>query len=210
VTVGRAPKHNPEAGAQGSTRQKDEILKTIAKQMAAGTWRPYHGVRALALQYDMPLASAQQYVADASRLVRLSWGGEEAKAAIIERIQQIGTGAEFRTEEVALQDGTVVQVRKPDYRSALRAAETLAAITGLTGATADVVIKFQQMSDHELWLEAERYGKQLNLQGKRVHVTTTGESIEPSRDPDPDAAPGASTAEADALDRVIAGSTRGR
>ncbi len=207
--MGRRSKKNPDAGAQGSTRQKDEILRVIADQMAAGTWRPYRGVRDLALRFDMPLSNAQHYVAEASRLVRLSWGGEEAKAAVIERIQQIGTAAEFRTEEVALQDGTVVQVRKPDFRSALRAAETLATITGLTGATADVIIKFQQMSDHELWLEAERYGKQLNLQGKPIH-DTTAETLEPSSDPDPDAAPGGSADEASSLDRAIAGATRGR
>lgn len=187
-------------------------MKVIANQMAAGNWRPYRGVRDLALQFDMPLHSAQHYVAEASRLIRLSWGGEEAKAAVIERIQQIGTAAEFRTEEVALQDGTVVQVRKPDFRSALRAAETLATITGLMGATADVIIKFQQMSDHELWLEAERFGKQLNLQGKPTYATS-GESIEgiePSSDPDPEASAGSSADEASSLDRALAGSTRGR
>lgn len=207
--MGRRSKRNPDGGAQGSTRQKDEILKVIAAKMASGTWRPYRGVRDLALQFDMPLHNAQVYVAEASRLIRLSWGGEEAKAAVIERIQQIGTAAEFRTEEVALQDGTVVQVRKPDFRAALRAAETLATITGLTGATADVIIKFQQMSDHELWLEAERYGKQLNLQEK-PHVTTTGEDLQLEPSSDPAAETSSARDESSALDRAITGAARRR
>ena len=205
--MGRTSKRNPESAAQGSTRQKDEILKTIADKMAAGTWRPYRGVRELALQFDMTLSNAQAYVAEASRLVRLSWGGEEAKAAVIERIQQIGSAAEMRTEEIALQDGSVVQVRKPDYRSALRAAETLATIVGLTGATADVVIKFQQMSDQELWIEAERFGKQLKQKEQSViHVTTTGEAIGPGVDPE--ATESDPAAEDAAIHRAITGAAR--
>lgn len=205
--MGRRQIRHPDSAAGGSTRQKDEILKTIVDKMISGQWLPYRSVRELALSHDMEMANAEKYVCEASRLIRLSWGGEEAKAAIIERIAQIGRAAEFRTEEAIKMDGEIVSVRKPDHRTALRAAETLASIVGLTGPTADVIIRLQQMSDGELWAEAERFGRDLTTHGVKRHVETTGQAAQIASSSgghdDPANDLSGSETESDLLDRLV-------
>lgn len=147
----------PDAGAgQGSTLQKDKFIEAIALSMAEGKWEPFRSVRELAARERISLGNAQAYAAEASRLLRISWGGEDAKLAVLERIRNIGKAAEERTEEVLDAGGEVRTLRKPDYRTALRSAETLASILGLQGSNAEVVIRYQNMSDAELYAEAQR------------------------------------------------------
>jgi hypothetical protein len=175
--VGRRPKLPNGIGAEGSTLQKDKIVEAIALEMAEGTWRPFKSVRELALRTGVSLSNAQKYSAEASRLLRLSWGQEEAKVAVLERIAQIGRAAETRTEEALDGDGCVHELRKPDHRTALQAAKHLADILGLSGANSEVVIRYQQMSDSDLWREAQRFVAQLRGNTNDDGIETTGEEI---------------------------------
>lgn len=178
--MGRRPLNPNGVGAEGSTLQKDKIIEAIALEMAEGKWRPFRSVRDLAARTGISLGNAQKYAAEAARLLRLSWGQDEAKIAVIERISQIGRAAEERTEEAVDAKGEVHVLSKPDHRTALAAANSLANILGLSGANSEVVVRYQQMSDSELWLEAKRFAAQLT--GKNHEgIETSGEAIpEPS------------------------------
>jgi len=145
--------------------------------MAEGTWRPFKSVRELALRTGVSLSNAQKYCAEASRLLRLSWGQEEAKVAVLERIAQIGRAAETRTEEALDALGEVHVLSKPDHRTALNAAKHMADILGLSGANSEVVIRYQQMSDSDLWREAQRFVAQLRGNTNDDGIETTGEEI---------------------------------
>lgn len=174
--------------------------------MTSGTWIRFRSVRELALRYDMQLENAEKYAAEAARIIRLSHLDEEGKALILERIRQLGILAEFRTEEALTIDGDIVQLRKPDLRTSMDSAKTLASIVGLIGPNTDIVIRLQQMPDAELWAEAERYGRELT-EGKKIHETT-GQTIEtaisygPPANADDDTGRD-SESEASALDRLI-------
>lgn len=176
--MGRRPLNPNGTGAEGSTLQKDKIVESIALEMAEGTWRPFRSVRELAARLGISLPNAQRYCAEATRLLRLSWGQDEAKVAVLERIAQIGRAAETRTEEALDAEGGVHELRKPDHRTALQAAKHLADILGLSGANSEVVVRYQQMSDSELWRETEKFVAQ--LQGKNPindGIETSGEAV---------------------------------
>jgi len=187
--VGRRPLKPDGPGAQGSTLVKDKIIEAIAFEMSEGNWRPYRSVRELAAKYGITLGNAQKWASEATRLLRLSWGQEEAKLAVLERIAQIGRAAETRTEEVVDPKGNVVTVRKPDMATAGKMAVTVAGILGLTGPNSEVVVRYQQMSDADLAREASRFLAQLPgaaNNGSRS-VETEGEEIpypEPEREGD--------------------------
>lgn len=172
-------------GAEGSTLAKDKIVEAIAYRMSAGDWAPFRSVRELALSQGITLENAQKYAAESARLLRLSWGGEEAKALVLERIAQVGRAAELRTEEVVDAKGNVVVVSKPDHRTALAALKHLADILGLSGSNSEVVIRYQQMSDSDLAREATLF------LAKLIGGDQNGKSIEAEGAEIPEAARGA-------------------
>ena len=177
--MGRRSLKPGSGGAEGSTLAKDKIVEEIAHTMSKGEWLPYRSVRQLAVTHGLSLENAQKYCAEAGRLLRLSWGGEEAKMAVVERIAQIGRAAETRTEETVDAKGNVVEIRKPDHRTALTAAKHLADILGLSGANSEVVIRYQQMSDSDLAREASRFLAQLSGESSNGRsYETSGEEIE--------------------------------
>lgn len=177
--MGRRPKAKDGVGAEGSTLQKDKIVEAIALEMAEGKWRPYKSVRELAARSGVSLGNAQKYAAEATRLLRLSWGQDEAKVAVIERIAQIGRAAEERTEQAVDSNGDVHTLSKPDHRTALNAAKHLADILGLSGSNSEVVVRYQQMSDSDLWLEAQRFAAQLpgKTHDRTQGIETSGEEV---------------------------------
>lgn len=160
--VGRRPLRPDGTGAEGSTLQKDKIVEQVALQIAEGTWQPYKSVRELAAKLGVSLHAAQGYASEATRLLRMSWGQDDAKVAVLERIAQLGRSALERTEEVLDMSGNVHTLKKPDHRTALAAAKHLADCLGLSGSNSEVVVRYQQMSDSELLREV----KELALQQK--------------------------------------------
>jgi hypothetical protein len=200
--MGRRPLNPNGIGAEGSTLQKDKLVEAVALEMAEGTWRPFKSVRELAARLGVSLSQAQKYSAEATRLLRLSWGQDEAKVAVLERIAQIGRAAEERTEEALDATGGIHTLRKPDHRTALAAAKHLADCLGLSGSNSEVVVRYQQMSDSELLREVQRFAQ---LQGKNHDgsiIEISGEEVSGS---EPD---GGETSDEDqaALDRLGASS----
>lgn len=199
--MGRRPL-KPGGGAEGSTLQKDKIVEAVAMEMAAGEWRPFRSVRELAARLGVSLSQAERYSAEATRLLRLSWGQDEAKVAVLERIARIGKAAEERTEEALDMSGAIHTLRKPDHRTALAAAKHLADCLGLSGANSEVVIRYQQMSDSDLLNEVHRLAQ---LEGKK-----NGRSIEVDGEEIPEPKPARQQPEpAHALDLVDPKNARG-
>jgi hypothetical protein len=151
---------------------KDVVIGTICLDMAAGTWHPYKGRMELMTTHGLSRVSADRYVAEATRILRLSWGGEDAKAAVLERIASIGHGALERTEEVVDSKGQIHTVRKPDHRTALGSARALAEILGM-GTQATITMKYSNLSDAELYLETQKFVAQLASKHK-VEVEVNG------------------------------------
>lgn len=165
-------------GAEGQVLAKDELIGKIAMRMSAGDWRPYSSVREFARTTGLSLNSAERYAAEATRLLRMSWGQDEAKVAVLERIAFIGRDALERTEDAVDAKGNVVTLRKPDHRTAFNSAKALADYMGLGGANAEVVIRYQTMSDAELWLETQKFVKQ--IQERNEDIDTTISEPEPA------------------------------
>jgi len=170
--------------AEGSALQKDKIVEAIAMEMAEGLWRPFRSVRELAARLDCSLTHAQKCAAEASRLLRMSWGQDEAKLAVLERIARIGRDAEERTEEALDMAGQVHTLRKPDHRTALAAAKHLADCLGLSGTNSEVVIRYQQMSDADLLNEVHRLSQSAGANSNARVIEIDGQEIpEPGREP---------------------------
>jgi len=179
----------PGIGAEGSSLLKDKIVEKIALEMAEGNWRPWTSVRELAARLGVGLSQSQKYAAEATRLLRLSWGQDEAKVAVLERIARLGRASEERTEEVgAFNPETgkieIVTLRKPDLRSALAAAKHLADCLGMSGEKAEVIVRYQQMSDVELLREVSRFAQLKGSTDARI-IEIDGEEI-PEPGPDAD------------------------
>lgn len=193
--MGRRPL-KPGGGAEGSALQKDKIVEAVALEMAEGNWRPVRSVRELAARLGVSLSQAERYSAEATRLLRLSWGQDEAKIAVLERISRIGQAAEERTEEALDMSGAVHTLRKPDHRTALAAAKHLADCLGLSGTNSEVVIRYQQMTDSDLLNEVRRLALMEGKKNGRI-IEIDGEEIpEPEREREPEPTPSV------ALDRV--------
>jgi len=172
-----------DGGAQGSALQKDKIIESIALEITQGTWRPFRSVRELAARLDIPLSRAMHYAGEATRLLRMAWGGEEAKAAILERIAEIGIASETRTEEVVDMKGNIRTVRRPDMRSALAAAQTVANALGLTGSNSEVVIRYQQMTDSDLLREVQRLSLLESKKPDARTIESDGQEVSPEPNP---------------------------
>ncbi len=198
-------------GAEGSTLAKDKIVEDVALEMAEGKWRPFKSVRELAARTGVSLSQAQRYAAEATRILRMSWGQDEAKVAVLERIAQIGRAAEERTEQAAVYNTAsesieIVELSKPDHRTALAAAKHLADMLGMSGVNGEVVVRYQHMTDAELWREAQRLMAKVG--GSNDGIETSGEEVS---DAERLEAERAERAEQAALDRLDAeDASRGR
>jgi hypothetical protein len=157
--------------AENTALGKDAEIQKIAMAMASGDWRPYRSVREYAEKNNMSLASAEKYAGEATRLLRMSWGQDEAKVAVLERISFIGRDALSRREDAVTASGEVVSLAKPDHRTAFAAAKSLADYMGLGGTNAEVVIRYQSMTDSELWKETQKFAEKLT-QGLQAHETS--------------------------------------
>lgn len=174
--------------------QADRIVEDIAMQMSKGQWIPHRSVRELALSLNMSIQSAERYAAMAARVLRLSWGREDAQVAVLEGIASIARDAKERTEEVIDSEGNVRALRKPDFKAALAALNSLKETLGMAAQRAEVVVRYQQMTDAELLSEVSRLALKEKEQGNGA-IEIDGIEI--------------GGAHADALDRIDTEATRG-
>lgn len=136
---------------------KDQTIRDIALEMSTGSWHQYRSVVEWAARTGLSEATLANYSKEASRLLRLAWSDDGSRVAVMERIQQLGRDAVNRTEEVVDREGKVVTLRKPDFKSAVHAAEVVASILGMTRQQHELRVTYERMSDEQLWAEAEKF-----------------------------------------------------
>lgn len=135
-----------------------------------GDWKP------LARVWGVSESAVGTYAAEARRMLArelLAKSRDELLAELLARISFLGQDSLERTEEVALQSGAVVEVRRPDHRTALRAAEATGELLGLKVQRHHHVVTAGEMT-------TEQIIEQLRAQGVRVElpVLTSGETVE--------------------------------
>jgi hypothetical protein len=195
------PYHSRAGAILMSAEQKATALATttvpfrvelIFEWMVTGEYVRGRSDKALADLWEVDLTTVHRYSAEANRILTrelISKSREELLAELVNRIANIGQNALERTEEVALQSGAVVEVRRPDHRTALRAAEAAGELLGLKVQRHHHTVQASELT-------TEQIIAQLAAQGVRVElpaVETTGEPVEEHGDKDEAAATAAPT-----------------
>ena len=175
-----------------SDEQKQQLLQatsvehrveTICAWMVRGWYQPADYV-ALARVWGVNERHASQYAAEARRMLArelLSKSADELRAELLARMAYIGQDALTRTEEAVTVKGDIVTVRRPDHRTALRAAEAQSELLGLKVQRHHHVITAGELT-------TEQIIEQLAAQGVRVElpvpVLTTGETVTAPAEPE--------------------------
>lgn len=149
-------------------------VETLCVWMAKGWYTPGSDA-AVARVWGCAPDTVRGIAAEARRMLArelLSKSRDELLAELLARIAYLGQDALDRREEVVTVKGDVVEVRRPDHRTALRAAEATGELLGLK-------IQRHQHSITASELTTEQILEQLRQHGVRVEmpVLTTGEEV---------------------------------
>jgi hypothetical protein len=119
----------------------------------------------LAEVWGITPAAVRSYSAEAGRLFQrelVSKSRDQLLSELIMRIGAIGQDALERTEEV-LSDGVPVEVRRPDHRTALRAAEATGELLGLKIQRHHHVHSPAEMTTAEIVAQLEAQGVKVQM-----------------------------------------------
>ncbi len=156
----------------GTLEQRVEL---ICSWMARGWYQPGDGP-GLARFWEVSETSVARYAAEARRMLArelLSKSRDELLAELLARISYLGQDALTRTEEVALQNGQVLEVRRPDHRTALRAAEATGELLGLRVQRHHHVISAGDLTEAQIIEQLRAQGVEVKL--PTAQLTTTAE-----------------------------------
>jgi hypothetical protein len=120
--------------------------------------------RALAEVWGCARSTVWNHSAFAWRLLNQQLQGatkEELTAALQARIAAVGQSALERTEEVVTVQGDVVEVRRPDHRTALRALEVEADLFGLRVHRHHHTVTAEQLTTEQIHEQLRQHGYQL-------------------------------------------------
>lgn len=108
--------------------------------------------------------------------MRIFWSDDTARIATLERIRQLGEDAANRCEDALDKDGNIVSLKKPDYRSAITAGNSVAAILGMQRPV-EVRVSYERMSDDQLLHAALEF-----LKNKKAHELSAPITVETMTD----------------------------
>ena len=161
----------------------EERVEVILQWMVRGWYQPASYVH-LAKVWGVSERHASQYAAEARRVLSrelLSKSRDELLAELLARIAFLGGESRNRTEEALTMKGDVVELRRPDLRSALRAAEVQGELLGLKVQRHHHTVQATELTTDQII-------EQLRAQGVRVElpVLTSGEEVpvEPAKEGD--------------------------
>lgn len=178
-----AEKLDPEEPNPDHLRAREAVdveqrVELICDWMARGRYEKGKTHRELAGVWGCDVRTVKNYAAEARRMLArelLSRSRDELLAELLVRVSFIGQDALERREEVALQSGAVVEVKRPDHRTALRAAEATGELLGLK-------VQRHHHTHSAAELTTEQIVQQLEQHGVRVQMPalteTTGETVE--------------------------------
>lgn len=157
-----------------SDAQKQELLccvsveqrvSIICSWMARGLYQP-GSADDLAPVWSVTPEAVRKYAAEARRMLArelTSKSRDELLAELLSRISFLGEEARNRTEEVALQSGQVVEVRRPDHRTALRAAEATGELLGLKVQRHQHTITAGELTTDQIVEQLQQHGVRVEL-----------------------------------------------
>lgn len=177
-TVSRARELSPELLAEAA-RATDKTLRIelIHDWMLRGVYLKGRTDKALAEAWGCARSTVWSYSAESVRLLRRDLSEqsrEELLASLLAKVSAIGQSALERTEEVVSVKGDVVEVRRPDHRTALRAAEATGELLGLKVQRHEHRVMAEQMTTEQIIEQLKAHGVQVALP---ITTTTTGEEV---------------------------------
>jgi hypothetical protein len=151
-------------------------IELIHDWMLRGTYLKGRTDKALTKVWGVARSTVWGYSAHAVRLLRKELTErtrEELLAELLARVSAIGQDALERTEEVVTVAGEVVEVRRPDHRTALRAVEATGELLGLKVQRHEHRVMAEQMTTEQIIEQLKAHGVQVALPA----TDTTGETI---------------------------------
>lgn len=164
-----SPEQRNEAVAAETRVQRMEL---IHDWMVRGWYQKGRTDKVLAALWGVARSTVWAYSSDAVAVLRRELTAktrEELLAELLTRIQAIGQSSLERTEEVVTVQGEVVEVRRPDHRTALRAAEATGELLGLKVQRHQHTVTAQQLT-------TEQIVEQLRAQGVAIQLPSLVES----------------------------------
>jgi hypothetical protein len=138
-----------QAGEATAAHTLQDRVALIHGWMVAGVYHKGCTARLLAAAWGVDRSTVHGYSSQAVGILRRELGGQtraELLTEIVTRIGAIGEKALLNRREVLDGNGDVRELRSPDYRSAIRAAESQAELLGLALQPQRVVAT----ADHQL------------------------------------------------------------
>lgn len=156
-----APEHQAEATRCANAAAKVQL---IHDWMLTGVYVKGKTDRALAALWGCTRSNVWNYSTEAWRLLSRQLQGatkEELVAALQARIAAVGQSALERTEEVVTVKGDVVEVRRPDHRTALRALEVEVDLFGLRVQRHHHTVTAGELTTEQIHEQLRQHGYQL-------------------------------------------------
>jgi hypothetical protein len=153
---------NDEAG---DARSVVERVGLCYSWMVRGWYLKGRTDKALAEVWGVAVPTVWGYSSEALRLFKrelIAKSRDELLAELIMRIGAIGQDALERTEEV-LSDGVPVEVRRPDHRTALRAAEATGELLGLKIQRHHHVVSPAELTTDQIVAQLEAQGVKVQM-----------------------------------------------
>lgn len=142
-----------------------ERTELIFEWMARGYYLPGSD-RTLAALWQVDRATVRKYAAESCRRLMRELVGKSRDQLLTEllvRIQSIGQAALERTEETVTADGDVVEVRRPDMRTALRSAEAMGELLGLRVQRHHHTHGAEQLTEAQIIEQLRQHGVRVEL-----------------------------------------------
>lgn len=165
---------NPDHSRAREAVTVEARVDLICEWMARGRYEKGKTDRELSRVWSVDVRTVRNYSAEARRLLArelTSRSRDELLAELLARVSFIGQDALQRTEEVVSVKGEVVEVRRPDHRTALRAAEATGELLGLKIQRHHHTVTAGEMTTDEILA-------QLNAHGVRVEMPRLTEGTE--------------------------------
>lgn len=183
MTISRAGELTQEQVAEAkATLTPADRADMIHDWMVRGWYVKGKTHKQLAKVWGLAPSSVRHYSTEAIHRFRkelLDKSRDELLAELLLRMSAIGQDALERTEEVVDAKGEIHEVRRPDHRTALRAAEATGELLGLKVQRHHHTVTAGELTNEQLVEQLRAHGVQVVLPGAPPVLTTGTEVTEP-------------------------------
>ncbi len=161
----------------------EQRVDLITAWMARGWYQPGDGP-GLARAWNISESMVSRYASEARRMLSrelLSKSRDELLAELLARISYLGQDSLTRTEEVVTVKGEVVEVRRPDHRTALRAAEATGELLGLKIQRHHHTVQASELTTEQIIEQLQKQGVEVRLPALETTAEEVAETEEKQR-----------------------------